>query len=56
MPALLEALLMGGPQGTSAHRYRSRLGNLNGRQPGVPVHYKELLHQYQKAGATVNEG
>lgn len=40
------------PQATCAHWSSARLRNLSGRKPGFVVHHKELLHQYQKAGAT----
>ena len=55
LPAPVEALLVRGPQAASAQWSSSRLRALSGRKLGFLGHYKELLHQYQKAGATKNK-
>lgn len=45
LPALVEALVN---VSSVAHWSSSRLRDLSGRKLGFVVHYKELLHQYQR--------
>ena len=41
--------------GYLAHWCSSWLRDWRGRELGLPEHHKELLHQYEKAGATKNK-